>query len=315
MTRVLVFGQPFWARRIVEAVNRHARHMSATFVPQHAYPLVLARPPRERPIVILRAGYRVGSPTLRGQIFDGFWSSLVRRLPDALRCHYWLGSDVMHSVDDVHSGAIRRGPLFRAIDDLHLADAQWLADELHTIDIEAIVATVPSPYQAPTSPLPLPPDFSVLAYLPRERFDFYGGTLLLEAAARIPEARFVVVGADGAGMTSPPNVEWDGWVSDLTGHYAQASVLVRTPAHDGLGAMVIEALFNARHVIYSYQVPHVRHLATRTGAALASEIGALLAAHTSESLGPNLAGRAYAMEHFTESRLVAALERAIEGRL
>lgn len=315
MTRVLVFGQPHWGRRISEALNGHARDITATFVPERTYPRILARPPRDRPIVVLRSGFRVGSPTWRGRLFEVFWTSLVRRLPDAVRCHYWHGTDVMRIVDEVRTGTARLGPLEHAIDDLHFADAQWLADELRTIHIEATVVKVPSSVQAPTEPSPMPPDFSVLTYLPRERFEFYGGPLVLEAASRVPDVRFVVVGADGAGTRSLPNVEWHGWIPDLAEHYVQSSALVRVPEHDGLGTMVIEALLNARHVIYSYQVPHVRHLKTRTGEALANEIGTMLAAHRTGGLRLNLAGRAYAMEHFTEARLVAAMERAIERRL
>lgn len=310
-----MFGQPYWGRSIVDAVNRHARHMSATFVAQNDYPRVLARPPRERPVVVLRCGYRVGSPTWRGRLFDAFWATLVRRLPDAVRCHYWMGTDAMQSVADVQSGAARLGPLGRTKGDLHIAPSPWLAEELKGIDITATVVKVPWPYKPPTAPPPMPPAFSVLTYLPRERFEFYGGHLVLEAASRAPDVRFVVVGADGAGMPSPPNVEWDGWIPDLAEHYARSSVLVRVPEHDGLGTMVIEALFNARHVIYSYPLPHVHDLRSRTGEALASEIGAMLAAHRAGGLGANLAGRAYAMEHYTEASLVAAIEGAIEGRL
>jgi hypothetical protein len=155
----------------------------------------------------------------------------------------------------------------------------------------------------------------VLTYLPNERFEFYGGSLVLEAASRIPDVRFVVVGGDGNTMPSPSNVAWDGWVSDLSEHYARTSVLVRVPEHDGIGAMVIEALIHARHVIYSYEFPHVRHLAPRTGSALVREIGTMLDAHRAGSLGPNLAGRAYAMEHASEPTLVRAIERTIEQRL
>ena len=59
---------------------------------------------------------------------------------------------------------------------------------------------------------------------------------------------------------------------------------------------MIEALFHARHVIYSYELPHVRHLATRTGVgARERDWRDLLDAHRAGGLGPNLAGRAYAI--------------------
>ena len=194
MTRVLVFGQPFWGRRVTSALDAPAEDVCATFVPQAAYARLLIRPSAD-PVLLMRVGYRVGATTTRGRLFDTYWSLLRRTHPRAVACHYWLGSDVFDTSEEARAGTLRWAALRDARADLHLADAPWLVDELEAVGIRAINAHVPVPHRAPSSPPPLPAEFSVLTYLAASRFEFYGGVALLEAADRLPAVRFDVVGA------------------------------------------------------------------------------------------------------------------------
>jgi hypothetical protein len=264
-------------------------------------------------MVIIRAGYRVGATTRRGRAFDAYWAILRRSLPAAARCHYWLGTDVMDTLEDSRRGSMRRSALAAVRDDLHLADAPWLADELLEVDIRAHTAHVPQPYRAPAEAPPLPPDFSVLTYLPMDRFAFYGGDAVLAAASRMPDVRFDVVGRTVAGPPpEPTNVRWHGWVTDMPQRYANASVVVRVPSHDGFGATVIEGLLNARHVVYTHDVPFVRQVWPLTPGLLHQVLAEYREAHQSGRLGLNLAGRAYAIDEFDQTRLadrLAALVR------
>ena len=41
-------------------------------------------------------------------------------------------------------------------------------------------------------------------------------------------------------------------------YYADTTVVVRIPRHDGLGETVVEGLLNARHVLYTHELPFVR---------------------------------------------------------
>jgi hypothetical protein len=308
MINVLILGQPYWASRIAQALNSHAGDMRASFIPQRGYVRLLARPPRSERVVIMRAGYRVGSSTPRGRLFDLYWSLLRRSLPAARACHYWLGTDVLNTLEEARAGTLRWAVLSLARDDLHPADAPWLIPELESVGLHATTAHVPQPYRTPSAPRPLPSEFKVLTYLPTDRFAFYGGEAILEVARRLPGVRFDVVGTGGESAPSAPdNVRWHGWVDDLAARYADATVVVRIPRHDGLGATVIEGLLNARHVIYTYEVPFVRTVSPPTPETLAEALGELHDAHGAGRLSPNFAGRSYALEAFNEAKLVTHL--------
>ena len=314
MIDVLVLGQPYWGQRIARALDTPVRDMRAAFIPQRSYARLLARPRSDR-VFLIRAGYRIGATTTRGRLFDAYWSLLRRSLRNAIPCHYWLGSDVLDTTDEARSGTLRWAALRGTRDDLHLADAPWLASELESVGISAVTAHVPVAHRAPSSAPPLPAEFSVLTYLAANRFEFYGGDTILEAARRLPGVRFDVVGTTGApDRQSPPNVRWHGWVSDMPQYYADAVVVVRIPRHDGLGETVVEGLLNARHVVYTHEVPFVQTVWPVTSEALVVALSGLRDDHLAERLEANLAGRAYALEAFDEERLARHLAQLVRER-
>ena len=314
MTSVAVLGQPYWGRQIARALDAPTRGMRAAFVPQRSYPWLLSRP-RSNPVLLMRVGYRIGATTTRGRLFDAYWSFLRRTFRSAAACHYWLGSDVMDTIDEARAGTLRRAALLSTRDDLHLADAPWLASELESVGISAVTAHVPVPHRAPTSPPSLPTQFGVLTYLAANRFGFYGGDAILETARRLPDVCFDVVGTTGApDRQSPPNVRWHGWVTDMPGFYAATTVVVRIPRHDGLGETVIEGLLSARHVLYTHELPFVRRVSPATPDALVAALGALRDDHLAGRLTANLAGRAYALEEFDEARLTSQLAALVRER-
>ncbi len=309
-----MLGQPYWGSRIASALDGRS-DIEARFIHQGAYPQVLARPPRARDLVLVRAGYRVGATTLRGRLFDAYWSMLRRRMPHARGCHYWLGTDVMDTLAESRAGTLRRRAVDMARADLHITTAPWLAVELQELGYNAEVVHVPQPYEAPAVPSPMPETFRVLTYLPGDRFAFYGGEVVLEAARRLPDITFDVVGPPGpAERPVQPNVTWHGWVAGMNDLYARAAAVVRIPRHDGLGHTVVEALLHGRQVIYSYRLPFVRTLEPVTADGLVAELAALHDAHRAGSLELNLEGRAYALEAYDPDRLVARLAALIGGR-
>jgi hypothetical protein len=313
--RVLILGQPHWARHIAAMLNRHVDDIEASFVPQSAYLGLLRSGRRNGPVVIMRAGYRIGGTTARGRLFDGYWSLLRRAMPAAVPCHYWLGTDVMDTLAEDRAGTLRRKALAAAAGDLHLADAPWLATELATVGLNATVAHVPAAAHAPAVVAALPADFKVLTYIPTARFEFYGGPAILEAARRLPAVHFDIVGGvDRPERSTPANVRWHGWVGDMSDRYDAASVIVRVPRHDGLGNTVVEGLLHAREIVYTYDVPHVRRIWPVTANALTDALAELRDAHLAGRLEPNLAGRAYALEAFDEVRLVGELATALRSR-
>jgi len=97
--------------------------------------------------------------------------------------------------------------------------------------------------------------------------------------------------------------------------YAQAAVVVRIPRHDGFGNTVIEGLLNARHVIYTHEVPFVRRVWPATAEALVVALRELQDAHAEGRLAPNLSGRTYALEEFDEDTLVERLLALLRAHL
>lgn len=315
MTEAFVFGQPYWGRRIAEAINASGSTLVASFMPEASYlrALIPAASDREG-LLLIRAGYRLGATTTRGRLFDAYWRALTSMRRRARSCHYWLGSDVLDTLAEAQARTLRLSAIRASRRDLHLADAPWLAAELHSIGIDAQSMPVPPAHDPPAIAPPLPARFAVLSYLPGQRFAFYGGDILFEVASRMPDVRFDVVGrTDAVTRVPPPNVVLHGWVADMRPRYADASVVVRIPAHDGLGSTVVEGLLNARHVIYTQQLPYTTYLAERSPAALFDALAELQAAHSAGRLGPNTAGREYALEAFDRARLSARLAALLVG--
>lgn len=168
----------------------------------------------------------------------------------------WIGSDVLEL-----AAWPRRGPaLLRVLGGcvkVHVANARWLAAEVAGHGVRVAMTNASVPLVGPDEPAELPDELTVVAYLTPEIFDFYGGPMLMRLAGQMPGVRFLVVGSDGAGIDSPGNVEWLGFVQDMGPIYRQATVLVRPTRHDGLSKMVVEALLNGRYVVWSRWLPGV----------------------------------------------------------
>jgi hypothetical protein len=260
----------------------------------------------------MRAGFRVGAATVRGRLFDAFWSGLRRALPDALACHFWLGTDVMDTVREARSGRLRSAALLSARDDLHLAVAPWLTSELNGVGLRALTTLLPPAHEGPSTAPPLPVDFGVLTYAPTERFGFYGGNAVLEASRRMPEIRFDILGGRGQATRSEANVHWHGWVDDVGRMFANATVVVRVPQHDGYGNTVLEGLLYARHVVYTQEVPFTRRVWPVTANALVAVLEELRDAHSAGQLQANIEGRAYVREEFQSAKLLDRLIALIE---
>lgn len=313
MIDLMILGQPFWGLHLAGGLNDHAPDIRATFIPQGHYLHLLARPPRSGRRVVMRAGYRIGATTWRGRLFDAYWSLLRRAMPDAVASHYWLGTDVLDTLREARAGTLGWSRLSGSRDDLHLAAAPWLADELAEVGLRATTAGIHPVTPAPGEPPPMPSEFGVLSYIPGARFEFYGGPLILDAARRLPDVQFDIVGRGEPAPSAPPNVHWHGWVDDMPRRYAEASVVVRIPEHDAIGGTVVEGLLYARHVLYSYPVPHTRLVSPVTSDVLVAAIVELKTEFDAGRLTLNTAGRAFALTEFDEAQLVgrlAALVRA-----
>jgi hypothetical protein len=308
MISARLFGIPFWSRHVADLLNKHTDDIRASFVPPSAYASLLLRPPRDGSHILVRMGFRPAARTARGRAFELYWRALVLRSTNPMAAHYWLGTDVLHATRDAARWPASREALARTADDLHLACAPWLADELRDLGIHAEVAVIPEANGPPERVAPMPADLTVLTYLPAGRFDFYGGSTIMAAAAELPDVRFRVVGCSPDDIPdAPANVRCLGWVDDMTRMYAESSVVVRLTEHDGFGGTVVEALLHGRYAVYTHEVPHMLHVDRTSVQDLVRILGDLRDRQDAGQLGPNVAGRAYAMKEFEEQRLMSHL--------
>src|SRR5262249_21309232 len=106
---------------------------------------------------------------------------------------HWAGSDVLHARAAVRA---RRATPALLGGVTHWAGAPWLAAELRELGISA--AWVPHSWVDTPATLPPLPDasepFTVLAYLPEGRAEFYGGEAVLHLARELPAALVLVAG-------------------------------------------------------------------------------------------------------------------------
>lgn len=311
MIRTALCGQPHWVSRLLILLARHA-HGRVQAIP--AGPL-LVRAARPRELggahVILRVGFRPGAPTIRGRGFDALWSAIRFANPSAGAAHYWIGTDVQRTLADANAGSLRRRPFDKARRDHHLAGAPWLAEELSRVGVPAQSVLFPADLPDIDEPSPLPERFTVMTYLPVNRFSEYGGEQLLAAARRLPDTHFRVIGGHHL-RDHPPNVEALGWVSSMEAVYRESSVVLRLTQHDALGATVREGLVHARHVISTHPLPHVDSVVFGDTDGLVERLTTLAARHSAGTLALNTAGREYAITAFDPGRLTLQLVEALE---
>jgi len=303
MHKVLVTGLPYFARRIGSLVANDTWRVSVQ-TPQAFGNANRRRFEHGRLIASLpfyELMYQIGGPTIDRRVIN-LLSSLHR--PIVL---HWVGSDVCAA--KAQSVATQQGTEDAIV---HWADSPWLQAELGEIGIKSII--MPSSAVASIGSAPLPPGpLTVLLYVPTERFEFYRGPLMLRLAAELPNVNFLVVGDSGVGRYTGPNVRYLGWVKDMAAIYAQCHVLVRIPVHDGLSAMVVEALAHGRHVIWNYPMTGV--LVAPTVEQVKAEIERLENEHTTHVLSLNQVGKGFVETNFSETKVAKEIRGGFQSAL
>lgn len=300
--RICFAGQQ-WSCHLSDLVNKYSNgQLYATFlVMDSPWKVLKLRSRLSKSDIWVRVGFRPGSPSARGILFDTFWWFLQKH-HRGLVVYYWIGTDVLKAWEDTKRSCLT--PFFRlSLNSVHLAGAPWLAEELQAIGVPALCVLFPS--QLPTMlPPPLPEVFTVASYIPDSRSEFYGGPLVYEAARRLPFVRFLVWGGSGSWISRPlPNLHFLGWITDVTQVYTQASVILRLVKHDALGGSVREGLAMARHVIYTYRVPCTLHVPFHDKEMLIECLEGLYQRHQRGQLDLNLEGREYAWEAWNPQKL------------
>jgi hypothetical protein len=246
-----------------------------------------------------------------GQIQRGSRPDWLVRLGRPVVMH-WVGSDVsfareVHAKRQVSDG-LRRRPV-------HWVEVPWTGSELTSLGVAAEVVPLTSA-RLPSTVAPMPSRFTVLTYLPSARPEFYGRATVFRLAERLPGIRFLVAGSSRMRERIPANVEMIGWQQDMEPIYAESTVLIRQPEHDGLSFMVLESLAAGRYVIWNHEIDGVTHAASQDEAFDA--LTSLLERHERGELGTNELGRAavarsYSIERI-RSDILGRFEAILAGR-
>jgi hypothetical protein len=214
---------------------------------------------------------------------------------------YWTGTDVL----------FRWGPPTEDVSERawHWCISPWLREELAERGIESSVLLLIPP-AIPAAIPALPDQFSVLAYVPEHRRDFYRLDFIVQLAQRLPDVEFQIVHSrslDGL----PPNVRCLGWVEDMDALISRTTAYIRPITHDGLSNMVLEALAYGRHVLWTHHFQGVTTVDTVEAAE--AWLRDLHLRQREGTLGPNEVGRKTVEAMFDSAMVGPSALRAIES--
>lgn len=165
---------------------------------------------------------------------------------------WWVGTDVYNVLNDpdVQRSALLLNPLFAR----NLAVAPHLVDELSIAGIAA--QFIPSVLN-PKTDLAVEESGgrALLVYLPSKRREFYGASIVKAVIEEHRDVDFIVVADEPDALADLPNVTSLGWQADMQPIWNNAGGLLRITQHDGMPRMVLDALRQGKHVIYSWPFP------------------------------------------------------------
>ena len=213
-------------------------------------------------------------------------------------CH-WAGTDVLRVL---HKPLHRWWFMWviRHCIDRHLVVSENLAEELATLGIQTQYIPLIS-HLIIQEPVPLPDTFTILAYLPADRGNFYGAPIVYALAAQHPEWQVYIVGRNPTPEgRSLSNVVELGPDANMREVYPKVTVLVRPTIHDGLPRMILEALSWGRYVVFSQPFPHCKY-----GQTLEEITCALCELEKCKT--PHTAGVDYIRETYKEDHIVEQL--------
>lgn len=270
---VLLVGSPHWCRHLKEVLNRYGSVRCHTVKDGFRW---MAAPSR----AICLVG--VGAPDTVKRLAYHLAAKVLHRLGVVRsRTLYWIGSDVMR---------LRPGDAYVA-GCANIAGSEWIAEEVRSKGYACIHRLFPVELRSGRNPpFPVAGRLQVLAYIPDVQHELHGSPELRQLAERSPDVDFKVIGGTGAWWRDRPgNVQFLGWVSDISAPIVESHVLLRRTRHDSFSAFVREGIASGRHVVFTYDVPGVTWIRSGDTDALTAKIGALRDLHRRGQLEPRRA--------------------------
>ena len=224
-----------------------------------------------------------------GRINKGKFLRAAHALGKSKIIMVWCGSDTIFA-----QAAYAKGLIDPWVTELvHWAIAPWLAEEVRELGVNCEYVPATQFVDIVKEPKPLPKKFSVLLYVrDTNKGGLYGWDRMVEVARRLPKIDFNLYGLlEGQTLSGPPNIKVHTWTSDVTTVLEQSTVVYRPVRHDGLSLTVLETLSHGRYVVWTYPLTGCIHAPSVDTAC--HELERLYAAHESEGLGLNEAGRHY----------------------
>lgn len=162
----------------------------------------------------------------------------------------WSGSDIYLTLTD---SAIKKSTqYFDKLVTLNLTSEHiGIIDELMSIGLTAqltdqIVNDLPQSISAKLNK-------AVLAYLPDNRYEFYGYSYIESLIQKYPETEFIIVADRKHALADYKNVTSLGWVDDMEPVWDKVGLLIRITEHDGFARSILEALARNKYVIHNRQ--------------------------------------------------------------
>ena len=168
--------------------------------------------------------------------------------------YHWIGTDVYRILNDFYIKRWMKKRLIAQSGIFNLVVSESLKIELAQIGISSEILPLVNLDFVKECP-PFPEKYSVLTYIPRDRWDFYHGDLIMGLARELPDVDFHIL-AVGDISQKPDNVFTYGFIDDVAPFYKNSCVLIRLTTHDGLPKMILEALSYGRQVLWSEKFPY-----------------------------------------------------------
>ncbi len=168
--------------------------------------------------------------------------------------YHWIGTDVYRIISDSPIKSWFKKRILKSTKTTNIVVAQPLQKELEQIDITSTILPLVKLNFIDDCP-PLPQKFSVLTYVPHDRWSFYNGDLILQLAEKFTDIDFHVI-TGGNKSDKQQNVFTYEFMKNINSFYVNNSALLRFTKHDGLPKMVLEALSYGRHVLWNNPFPN-----------------------------------------------------------